>query len=127
MDFFKELLPKCCHPHLSHAWHWSITQIVEHLLPASHMVLPILIGTSGNVAAGTHMPQHKGSALKESFGLRLLQQCEPFVRVAPYFQINWISLAVVGGCTALFMVGAILAYDPPRGFLARRGEPGGGA
>src|SRR5262245_37699248 len=24
------------------------------------------------------------------------------------------------------MVGAILAYDPSRGFLARRGEPGGG-
>jgi hypothetical protein len=90
------------------------------------MVLPILIGTSGNVAAGTHMPQHKRSALKESFGLGLLQHCERFVRVALYFQINWISLAVVGGCTALFMVGAILAYDPSRGFLARRGEPGGG-
>ena len=43
-----------------------------------------------------------------------------------YCQINWISLAVVGGCTALFMVGAILAYDPSRGFLARRGEPGDG-
>jgi ABC-2 type transport system permease protein len=49
------------------------------------------------------------------------------VRVALYRQINWISLAVVGACTALFMVGAILAYDPARGFLARRGEPGGGA
>jgi hypothetical protein len=24
------------------------------------------------------------------------------------------------------MVGAILAYDPSRGLLARRGEPGGG-
>jgi hypothetical protein len=90
------------------------------------MVLPILIGTSGNVTAGTHMPQHKRSALKEPFGLRLLQQCERFVRFALYCQINWISLAVVGGCTALFMVGAILAYDPSRGFLARRGEPGGG-
>src|SRR6516164_9768322 len=29
------------------------------------------------------------------------------VRVALYCQINWISLAVVGGCTALFMVGAL--------------------
>jgi ABC-2 type transport system permease protein len=47
-------------------------------------------------------------------------------RFALYGQINWISLAVVGGCTVLFMVGAILAYDPSRGFLARRGEPGGG-
>src|SRR5204863_1755712 len=42
------------------------------------------------------------------------------VRFALYGEINWISLAVVGGCTALFMVGAILAYDPARGFLARR-------
>src|SRR5262249_45620880 len=50
-----------------------------------------------------------------SFGLRLLRQCER----------PCCTLAVVGGCT-LFMVGAILAYDPARGFLARRGEPGGG-
>ena len=49
------------------------------------------------------------------------------VRFALYCQINWLSLAVVGGCTALFMVGTILAYDPSRGFLARRGEAGGGA
>jgi ABC-2 type transport system permease protein len=49
------------------------------------------------------------------------------VRFALYLQVNWTSLAVVAGCTALFMVGAILAYDPSRGFLARRGEPGGGA
>ena len=49
------------------------------------------------------------------------------VRFALYVQINWVSLAVVVGCTALFMVGAILAYDPSRGFLARRGEPGGAA
>ena len=48
------------------------------------------------------------------------------VRFALYAQVNWISLAVVSGCTALFMVGAILAYDPARGLLARRGEPGGG-
>jgi len=27
----------------------------------------------------------------------------------------------------VFMVGAIIAYDPARGFLARRGEPGAGA
>jgi ABC-2 type transport system permease protein len=38
-------------------------------------------------------------------------------------QINRISLAVVCGCTALFMVGGIAAYDPSRGLLARRGEP----
>ena len=44
------------------------------------------------------------------------------IRFALYAQINWVSLAVVCGCTVLFMFGAILAYDPSRGFLARRGE-----
>ncbi|MGE5534971.1 MAG: ABC transporter permease, partial [Acidobacteriota bacterium] len=46
------------------------------------------------------------------------------IRFALYAQIDWISLAVVCGCTVLFMVAAILAYDPARGLLARRGEPG---
>ena len=46
------------------------------------------------------------------------------VRFALYGQVNWISLAVVGGCTAAFMIGAIFAYDPSRG-LARRGPAGG--
>ena len=46
------------------------------------------------------------------------------IRFALYGQINWISLAVVGGCTAVFMIGAIHAYDPSRG-LIRRGPAGG--
>ena len=60
-------------------------------------------------------------------------QANPFthatelIRFALYGQINWISLAVVCGCTAVFMVGAILAYDPARGLLARRGDRGGPA
>ena len=61
--------------------------------------------------------------------LYLICELNPFthavelVRFALYVQINWVSLAVVAGCTALFMVGAILAYDPSRGLVARRGEP----
>lgn len=47
------------------------------------------------------------------------------IRFALYMQVNWSSLAVVVGCTVLFMVGAIFAYDPSRGFLARRDAPGG--
>jgi hypothetical protein len=35
---------------------------------------------------------------------------------------SWTSLAVVAGCTALFMIGASIAYDPSRGFIARRVE-----
>ena len=46
------------------------------------------------------------------------------IRFALYGQINWISLAVVGFCTAAFMIGAIYAYDPSRG-LIRRGPAGG--
>jgi ABC-2 type transport system permease protein len=49
------------------------------------------------------------------------------IRFALYAEINWLSLAVVIGCTAVFMFGAILAYDPARGFLVRRGEAGVGA
>jgi ABC-2 type transport system permease protein len=49
------------------------------------------------------------------------------VRFALYGKIEWISLAVVCGCTMIFMVGAIWAYDPARGFMARRGAPGGDA
>src|SRR5438445_2006544 len=46
------------------------------------------------------------------------------IRFALYGQINWIALAVVGSCTIVFMIGAILAYDPSRGLL-RRGPAGG--
>jgi ABC-2 type transport system permease protein len=50
-----------------------------------------------------------------------------FVRFALYGKMNWVSLAVVCACTAVFMIGAILAYDPARGLIARRGGPGGDA
>jgi ABC-2 type transport system permease protein len=46
------------------------------------------------------------------------------VRFALYGQVNWLSLAVVAGCTAAFMIGAVMAYNPSRGLLARRGEGG---
>src|SRR5215475_8278108 len=46
------------------------------------------------------------------------------IRFALSAKLNEVSLAVVFGCTVLFMVGAIVAYDPSRGFVARRGGPG---
>ncbi len=55
--------------------------------------------------------------------------CNPFthatelIRFALYGQVAWISLIVVAGCTIVFLSGAIMAYDPSRGFLARRGGP----
>ncbi len=60
-------------------------------------------------------------------------QANPFthavelIRFALYAQVNWTSLAVVLACTAVFMIGAIVAYDPARGLIARRGGPGGDA
>src|SRR5262245_18859722 len=102
----------CSHPRAD-ACHWPIMQIVEHSLPTSHDgFCPFLLERLAMWPRG-HISNRMRSA---SFGLRLLRQCER----------PCCTLAVVGGCTALFMVGAILAYDPARGFLARRGEPGGG-
>ncbi len=49
------------------------------------------------------------------------------VRFAFYAQLDPLSLAVVGACTAVFMGGAIGAYDPARGLIAlRRGMGGNG-
>jgi len=47
-------------------------------------------------------------------------------RFALYAKINWSALAVVVGCTVVFMVAAVMAYDPARGLISRRG-PGGEA
>jgi len=49
------------------------------------------------------------------------------IRFALYGDVNWISLAVVIGCTLLFLGGAVYAYNPSKGLIARRGGPGAGA
>lgn len=49
------------------------------------------------------------------------------IRFAFYGQIAWEALAVVIGCLALFLAGAILAYDPSRGLAARKDGVGGTA
>jgi ABC-2 type transport system permease protein len=46
-------------------------------------------------------------------------------RFALYEKMNWVSLAVVWGCTLVFAGGAMVAYDPSRGLSSRRGGPGG--
>ena len=48
------------------------------------------------------------------------------IRFALYGQLEPISLAVVAGFTAVFLAAAIFAYNPSKGLLARRGEPGAG-
>ena len=49
------------------------------------------------------------------------------VRFSLYGQVNWQALAIVVGTTAVFLIGAIIAYDPTRGLIARRGAIQGGA
>jgi ABC-2 type transport system permease protein len=46
------------------------------------------------------------------------------IRFALYGRMDWVSFAIVASCTAAFMIGAMLAYDPSRGF-GRRGPAGG--
>ena len=46
------------------------------------------------------------------------------IRFALYLRVDLLSLAVVSGATILFTSGAILAYDPSRGLVSRRGGPG---
>jgi ABC-2 type transport system permease protein len=59
-------------------------------------------------------------------GLALVCELNPFthavelIRFAFYGQINALSLAVVLGCTIVFLGAAIIAYDPSRGMLMRR-------
>ena len=43
------------------------------------------------------------------------------IRFALYGRISPPSLIVVGGCATVFLLAAVVAYDPARGFLARRG------
>ena len=49
------------------------------------------------------------------------------IRFALYGQMNWQAFWVVAGCMTAFMALAILAYDPSKGLIARRGGPGGKA
>jgi ABC-2 type transport system permease protein len=48
------------------------------------------------------------------------------IRFALYGQIDQASLAIVLGFTALFLAAAIYSYNPSKGLLGRRAEPGGG-
>lgn len=45
------------------------------------------------------------------------------IRFALYRQVDWTSLAVVAGCSVVFLAAAIFAYDPSTGLTSRRGGP----
>ena len=66
---------------------------------------------------------------ESSVPLYYICQINPFthavelLRFAFYGRLEPLSLAVVASCTAMFLFGAILAYDPARGLLTRKGGP----
>ena len=120
MNLFWELLPKCGYTH-------APTHVTDPSCKLSNipylrrtMVLPILVGTSGNVAPRTHIKSH----VVRLVWLRLLRQCER----GPRCTLLPDQLDFARGCRRMHgsVHGRSLAYDPARGFLARRGEPGGG-
>jgi ABC-2 type transport system permease protein len=43
------------------------------------------------------------------------------IRFALHGKVTWIALSIVASTTAAFLIAAILAYDPTRGLIARRG------
>jgi ABC-2 type transport system permease protein len=43
------------------------------------------------------------------------------IRFALYLEVKWISLAVVAAANVVFTCGAMIAYDPARGLVGRRG------
>ena len=50
--------------------------------------------------------------------------CVELIRFALYGQINWLAFGIVAGVTALFLGAAIVAYDPSKGLIGRKGGPG---
>jgi ABC-2 type transport system permease protein len=68
---------------------------------------------------------------ESSLSLYYICQANPFshatelIRFAFYGRINWFALVLVLGYCLVFMTGAIIAYDPARGILPRRGPPTG--
>jgi len=49
------------------------------------------------------------------------------IRFGLYGQVDTVSLAIVVGCTVVFLAAAVFAYNPSKGLIARRGGPGGSA
>jgi ABC-2 type transport system permease protein len=49
------------------------------------------------------------------------------IRFALYGQLEPTSLMIVVGCSVFFLAAAGYAYNPSKGLIGRRGEPGGGA
>jgi ABC-2 type transport system permease protein len=53
-------------------------------------------------------------------------QAVELIRFALYGQVDWTSLVACVACTLVFLGGAVYAYNPSKGLIARRGGPGAG-
>ncbi len=66
-------------------------------------------------------------ALYEICRLNPFTYAVELVRFGLYGQVDTVSLAIVVGCTAIFLAAAVFAYNPSKGLIARRGGPGSSA
>ncbi|TMJ54747.1 MAG: multidrug ABC transporter permease [Alphaproteobacteria bacterium] len=115
------------------AWFWGIEPPpIGYLTVLPALILAgLMLGALGMLISSLVKQLEKWRVRESSPLLYYVCELNPFthavelVRFALYAQVNWVSLAVVCGCTFGFMFAAILAYDPARGVLARRGAPGG--
>jgi ABC-2 type transport system permease protein len=53
-------------------------------------------------------------------------QAVELIRFALYMQVDWSALFACVALTVVFLGGAIYAYNPSKGLIARRGGPGAG-
>jgi ABC-2 type transport system permease protein len=53
-------------------------------------------------------------------------QAVELIRFALYMQVDWSALFSCLALTVVFLGGAIYAYNPSKGLIARRGGPGAG-
>ena len=65
--------------------------------------------------------------LYEICSINPFTHADELIRFALYGQVDLSSLAIVVGCTVLFLGAAVFAYNPSKGLIARRGGPGAGA
>ena len=64
----------------------------------------------------------EGSTLLHDIALfNPFTHCVELIRFALYLKIDWVGLPVVLACGAAFFAAAVIAYDPSRGVLARKG------
>src|SRR5262249_54832983 len=90
-----------------------IKQLQNFACVLSFVIFPMFLGTSA--LCPLWRVQEARPLLYDICQAKPFTPATELIRFALYARVSWVSVAVVLGCLAVFMVGAILAYDPSRG------------